>query len=102
LQGGPSSHGHDRNELLLRKVQGPNDPTRLTAIVANYTSESSFTNFLPHLEGEEVFGSSKQLVDYPPGVDNDSKIFKIFYIRIFKVMVIKRFSVETNIEFKAF
>jgi hypothetical protein len=28
-------------------------------VVANYMSESSFFNYLSHLEGEEVFGLAK-------------------------------------------
>jgi hypothetical protein len=99
LQGGPSSHGRDRNELLLKRARGPNDLARLTATMANYTSGSSFTNFLLHLEGEKVFGSSKRPVDYPLSVNNDSKFFKNLYTRIFKIMVVKRFIVGTNIEF---
>jgi hypothetical protein len=59
LQGGPSLHGPDRNELLLRKAQGTSDLARLATTMANYTSRSSFTNHLPHLEGKEFFGSSK-------------------------------------------
>jgi len=43
LQGGPPGHELDNNELLLRKAQGSNGPARLVAIVANYTSRSSFT-----------------------------------------------------------
>lgn len=40
--------------------------------VANYMFESSFTNRPLHLEGEEVFGFAKQLIECPPNVDNDS------------------------------
>ncbi len=42
------------------------------ADVANYISRSFFTNCLPHLEGEKVFGFVKRHVDYPPGVDEGS------------------------------
>jgi hypothetical protein len=59
LQGGPTSHGLDKNELLLKRAQGLSDPAKLVAIMANFTSRSSFTNHLPHLEGEEVFRSAK-------------------------------------------
>jgi hypothetical protein len=51
---------------------GSSDPFRLAATMANYTSKSSFTNFLLHLMGKEVFGSSKQLIDCPLGSNNDS------------------------------
>jgi hypothetical protein len=72
LQGGPSSHDFDRNELLLERVRGLNELATLAITLANYMFGSSFTNCLPHLEGEEVFGSSKQFVDCPLSTDNDS------------------------------
>jgi hypothetical protein len=59
LQGGLVGHGFDKNELLLRRVQGWSDTTKLVAVVANYRSGSSFTNCLSHLKGEKVFGSTK-------------------------------------------
>jgi hypothetical protein len=72
LQGGPPSHGPDRNDLLLRRGQGSSDLARLTIALANYMFGSSFTNHLPHFKGEKIFGYAKQLVDCPLGVDNDS------------------------------
>jgi hypothetical protein len=59
LQGDVVGHGFDKNELLLKKAQGLNDPTKLVAVVANYTFGSFFTNCLPHLKGEKVFASTK-------------------------------------------
>ncbi len=72
LQGGLTSHGPDKNELLLRRTQGSSDHAKLVVIVANYTSRSSFKNHLLHLEGEEVFRFAKWHVDYPPSVNKDS------------------------------
>ncbi len=40
--------------------------------MANFTFGSSFTIRLSHFEGKEVFGSAKQPIDYPLGVDKDS------------------------------
>jgi hypothetical protein len=40
--------------------------------VANYTSRSSFTNHLPHLEGKEAFGFAKRRIDYLLGINEDS------------------------------
>jgi hypothetical protein len=37
-------------------------------IMANYMSKSSFTNYLPHLKGEEVFGSTKRLANCSPNI----------------------------------
>jgi len=72
LQGGPPSHGPNRNELLLRRAQGLSDLAKLTIVVENYMSRSSFTYHLLHLEEEEVFGFAKWHVDCPPSGDNDS------------------------------
>jgi hypothetical protein len=72
LQGGPPIHGLDRNELLLKKAQRSSDHARFVAALANYRSKSSFTNHLPHLKGEEVIGSTKQLAICPLGADNVS------------------------------
>ncbi len=56
---GSTSHGPNRNDLLLKKVQQFSDPNRLVAVMANYTSRFSFFNCVPHLEGKEVVGSAK-------------------------------------------
>jgi hypothetical protein len=44
-------------------------------------SESSFTNCLPHFEGEKVFGFAKQPIDYPPSADEYSHYFD--YVKFF-------------------
>jgi hypothetical protein len=58
-------HGPYRNELLLKKARGSNDLAKLVVVMANYTFRSSFTNRLPHLEGEKVYESTKRPIDYP-------------------------------------
>jgi hypothetical protein len=72
LPSGPTSHGPDKNEILLKRAQGSSDLAKLVANVANYTFGSFFTNCLPQLEGEKVFGFIKRPIDYPLGVDKDS------------------------------
>jgi len=72
LQGGPFSYGPDKDELLLKRAQGSNDDVRLVIVVIDYMSRSSFTNHLPQLEGEEVFGSTKRPTNCPPGAGEDS------------------------------
>ncbi len=72
LQGGLPGHGPDKNELLLRRTQGLSDHAKLVVIVANYTSRSSFTNHLLHLQGEEVFRFAKWHVDCPLSAIKDS------------------------------
>jgi len=70
LQGGPSSHGPDKNDFL--RAQWSNDLVKLATVVANYMSRSSFFYCIPRFEGEEVFGSTKRFANYPLSVDNDS------------------------------
>jgi len=49
------------------------NPARLATIVTNFMFEFSFTNCLPHLRGEEVFGYAKRPTNScPPSIDNDS------------------------------
>jgi hypothetical protein len=69
LQRSPIGHRPNRNE---EEAQWSSDPTRLTIVVENYTSRSSFFYCAPHLKGEEVFGFAKRFADYPLGTNNDS------------------------------
>jgi hypothetical protein len=48
------------------------DHVGLATAMANYMFESSFKNHPLHLEGEEVFGYDKQIIDCPLSVDNES------------------------------
>jgi len=72
LRGGLPGHGPNRNELLLRRAQWSSDLAKLVVDVVNYTFGSSFSYRTPHLEGEEVFRSTKQPVNCPPSANNDS------------------------------
>ncbi len=72
LQGGPFGHGPDGNELLLRKARGSSDLTRLATSNGKLHIWIVFINHIPHLEWEEVFGSSQQPTDSPLGTNNDS------------------------------
>jgi hypothetical protein len=65
-------HGFDWNELLLGRACKLSDPTRLAITIANCMFKSSFTNHLPYLHGEKVFGSMKQHANCPPSENNDS------------------------------
>ncbi len=69
MQGGLPSHGPNRNELLLRRAKQYSDIAKLVVDVVNYTSRSSFSYRIPHFEGEEVFRSTKQPVNSPPGAN---------------------------------
>jgi hypothetical protein len=72
LQGGQTSHELNKIELLLRKAQGSSDLAKIVVIVANYTSGSSYTNRLSHLERKKKFGFAKRPIDCPPSIDENS------------------------------
>jgi hypothetical protein len=55
LQGGPSGHGPNKNELLLRRAQVSHELIWLVATIENYRDGSSFMIHILHLEGEKVF-----------------------------------------------
>ncbi len=68
---GPTSHGFDRNELLVKKAQWSSDPARLMVVVANYMFGFSFSYCILHLKGEEVSGFAKRPTNYPPNANYD-------------------------------
>jgi hypothetical protein len=47
------------NELLLKRAQQYSDLVKLVVVVANYMFGFSFSNCIPHLKGEHVYGSTK-------------------------------------------
>ncbi len=57
----------DNNELRLHKVNQFGDPIQIVVIVAKYNSSSSISTTILHLEGEEVFGSTKHKTNLPLG-----------------------------------
>jgi hypothetical protein len=65
-------HGRNKSELLLRKAHMLGDPTKLVTIIANYIFEFSFMTQILHLEGEEVFSSTKCSANCFPRVDDNS------------------------------
>jgi hypothetical protein len=59
-----------------KRLAGQVNPAWLATIVTNFMFGSSFTNCLPHLKGEEVFGYAKRPTNScPPSIDNDSHHF---------------------------
>jgi hypothetical protein len=72
LQGGASRVGLDKNELHVHKASQFGDPVEIAIAVAKYTSSSSLSTRIPHLEGEEMFGSTKHKVDLPLGLKAES------------------------------
>ncbi len=55
LQGDVSATGLNNNELRLHKVNKFGDPIQIAVIVTKYSSSSSLSIIILHLEGDEVF-----------------------------------------------
>ncbi len=72
LNGGLLGKGSNKNELHLHKVSEFGDPMLLVVVIAKYTPSCSYASRMPHLEGEEVFGSHKQGAILPLGSKGDS------------------------------
>jgi hypothetical protein len=51
LNGGKCGEGCGRDELKLQRTSQYGDPSQMTNAIAKYTSGSSFTNRILHLEG---------------------------------------------------
>jgi hypothetical protein len=51
------------------------DVLKLLTTITNYAYGSSFMTWIPHMKGEEVFGSTKHNTDFLPGVDDESQRF---------------------------
>jgi hypothetical protein len=66
LNGGRCGKGLGRDELRLWQTSQSSDLLQMANVVVKYTSESSFSNRTPHLEGQEVFGSTKLKVNIAP------------------------------------
>jgi hypothetical protein len=72
LNGGRCIKGFSKDKLKLRQVSQFGDLSKLAYAIIKYTSVPSFTNKILHLEGQEVFGPTKQRVDITLGLDGDS------------------------------
>ena len=72
LQGHGSGTGPHLDELRLRAARRSKDPAKIAAAIGKLPGAENFTTRVPHLEGEEVFGSSKRKLDLPPGSEGDS------------------------------
>ncbi len=66
-----SGKGLDRNELLLKRAHFSKDISKFLATVADFAFGSSFMTLIPHLEGEEVFSSTKHNSYFSPRVSNE-------------------------------
>ncbi len=72
LNGGRCEEGLGRDELKLRRASQYGDLLQMVNAVTKYSNGSSFTTSIPHLAGQEVFGSTKQTVDITLGLKGNS------------------------------
>jgi hypothetical protein len=72
LNGGRCERGRAKDELRLRRASQFGDPLQMANTIAKYTNGSSFIIRIPHLEGQEVFGSTKWKVYIAPMLEGDS------------------------------
>jgi hypothetical protein len=76
LKGDRPGTGPGKEELKLRiaqrSAQKSGDPNHLKLAMAKMPGAEEFCTRQPHLEGEEVFGSTKRKLDLPPGSEYDS------------------------------
>jgi hypothetical protein len=73
LQGGASATGLNNNELCLHRVNQFGDPIQIVVTVAKYSSSFSLSVKILHLEGEEMFRSTKHKANLPPRSKADSQ-----------------------------
>jgi hypothetical protein len=59
LNGGRCKEGPSRDELKLQEASQSGDLLQMANAIIKYTNMSSFTAGIFHLEGQEVFGSTK-------------------------------------------
>jgi hypothetical protein len=67
-----SGTGPSRQELKLRAAKHSGDPKKIAEALSQLPGVEVATTPILHLEGEEIFGSTKRKLDLPPGDDGDS------------------------------
>lgn len=72
LKGDQSGTGPHKDELKLRAARRSGNPRTIAEAVSTYSGGDFLNTRIPHLEGEEIFGSSKRKLDLPPGSEHDS------------------------------
>jgi hypothetical protein len=72
LNGGKCREGLAKDELRLRQASQFGEPLQMANTIAKYTNGSSFTTKIPHLDGQEVFGSTKWRANITPRLEGDS------------------------------
>jgi hypothetical protein len=72
LKGKASGTGPSKQELKLRAARRSGDPKKIEEALIQLSRVEVATTQIPHLEGKEIFGSTKWKLDLPPGDDGDS------------------------------
>jgi hypothetical protein len=72
LKGKASGTGPSKQELKLRAAKHSGNPKKIEEALSQLPGVEVATTQIPHLEGEEIFGSMKRKLDLPPGDDGDS------------------------------
>jgi hypothetical protein len=72
LKGKASGTGPSKQELKLRAARRSGDPKKIEEALSQLPGVEVATTRIPHLEGEEILGSTKRKLDLPPGNDGDS------------------------------
>ena len=72
LKGYASGLGPSKGELRLRAARRSGDPKRIAEALNTLRGAKGVGTRIPHLEGEETFGSTKRKLDMPIGDAGDS------------------------------
>jgi hypothetical protein len=71
LKGNSSGTSPSRQALKLRMAKCSGDPKKIAKALSQLPGVEVASTWIPHLKGKEIFGSTKQKLDLPPG-DGDS------------------------------
>jgi hypothetical protein len=71
LKGKASGTGPSKQELKLRAARCSGDPKKIKEALNQLPEMEVATTRIPHLEGKEIFGSTKRKLDLLPGDDGD-------------------------------
>jgi hypothetical protein len=71
LKGKASEIGPSKQELKLRAARRSGDPKKIEEALNQLPGVEVATTRIPHLEGEEIFGSMKRKLDLPLGNDGN-------------------------------
>jgi hypothetical protein len=73
LKGKSSGTSPLRQELKLRAARRSSDPKKIVEALSQLPKVEVATTRISHLEGKEIFGSTKRKLDLPPSDDGNSQ-----------------------------